>query len=74
MKYLNFLFQVTKSGATKMVKFHCFYNLGNYGYLEKNYYIKITILNELWISAWVDILFTLISPQALYEHSSFGMI
>ena len=45
MKYLNFSLQVTKSGATEMVKFYCFYNLANYCYLAKDYYIKIIILN-----------------------------
>ena len=45
MKHLNFSFQLAESGATEMVKFHCFYDIGNYGYLAKGRYIKIIILN-----------------------------
>ena len=31
--------------ATETVKFHCFYDIGNYGYLAKGRYIKIIVLN-----------------------------
>ena len=44
MKYLNFSFQVTESGATETVKFRYFITLGTI-VIWQNYYIKTIILN-----------------------------
>ena len=46
MKYLKFLFQVTKPGATETVKFHYFITLGTI-VIWQDYYIKTIILNGL---------------------------
>ena len=77
MKYLKFSFQVTKPGATEMVKCHYFITLETI-VIWKNIYIKTIIFELICVSnqgirvLWF-ICFHHNLTSTLFEHSYFGM-